>query len=351
MLDEWPPRGNGYRLPDCIGCLHILLMNPPDAAAPVSRLEEWSSLHPQLFWVYRGDVHPLGRRVETKDPRLIAWLLLAGSVEVRARAGRWRAAEGEWLFPPSHGRTQHFSAGAQILSLSFRVDWPGGRSLYDTSTACVAAAAEYPRLERTATALWRTVERSFPDASNHLFLESGTLDAHWEIGRLFLDWLRAYADAMARLGTPIWRPHAADERLGRALMAIEQHPLHRPFRERDLAAAAGVSIPHLHRIFARHAGATPRTRYEERRHQMAAMLLTQTDRPLKAIAADLGFSSPAHFSRWFRAKSGAAPSACRGQGCIVPATGTRSAGIAAAGPPERPPRPIAGVRRGWQQDS
>lgn len=314
MLNEPVPPDNRYRLPERIGCLHILLMTQAVPGAPLSRLEEWSSLHPQLYWVYRGDVHPLGRRVTTGDPRLIAWLLLEGSVEVRARTGRWRAGRGEWMFPPSHGRTQHFSPGAQILSLSFRVDWPGGRSLYDTTAGRVARAADYPRLERTAVALCRAVERRFPDSSNRLFLESGTLDAHWEIGRLFLDWLRAHADAMARLGVPAWRPHAPDERLGRALLAIEQHPLHRPFRERDLAATAGVSVPHLHRLFARHAGATPRARYEERRHQTATMLLAQSDRPLKAIASDLGFSSPAHFSRWFRAKSGCAPSDYRGRG-------------------------------------
>lgn len=313
MLNEPAPRGNGYRLPDCIRCLHILLMNPPDSAATVSRLEEWSSLHPQLFWIYRGDVHPLGRHVTTGDPRRIAWLMIEGSVDVKSRTGRWRAGPGEWMFPPGYGREQHFSPGARILSVSFRIDWPGGRSLYDPSPGYVAAAADFPRLERAATALWRTVERRFPDSSNHLFLESGTLDAHWEIGRLFLDWLRAYADAMARLGAPTWRPHAADGRLGRALLAIEQHPLHRPFRERDLAISSGVSVPHLHRLFGRHAGTTPRTRYEERRHQTATMLLAQTDRPLKAIAADLGFSSPAHFSRWFRAKSGCAPSAYRGR--------------------------------------
>jgi AraC-like DNA-binding protein len=286
-------------------------MNPPMSDAPVSRLEEWSSLHPQLFWIYRGDVHPLGRRVTTEDPRLTAWLLLEGSVEVRSRTGRWRARAGEWMFPPSHVRSQHFAPGTRIVSLSFRVDWPGGRSLYDTIHGRVVAATRHPRLERAATALCRTVERRFPDASNHLFLESGTLDAHWEISRLFLDWLRAYADAMADLETPTWRPHAADERLGRALLAVEQHPLHRPFRERDLALVAGLSMPHLHRLFARHAGATPRTRYEERRLQTASLLLAQSDRPLKAIAADLAFSSPAHFSRWFHAKSGLAPRAYR----------------------------------------
>ncbi len=313
MLDQPPPRGNGYRLPERLRRLHILLMTDRMTRAPVSRLEEWSSLHPQLYWVYRGDVHPLGRRVTTGDPRLIAWLMLEGTVEVRSRAGRWQAGRGEWMFPPSHGRTQHFSPGAKILSVSFRVDWPGGRSLYDTSAGRVARAADFPRLERAAVALCRAVERRFPDSSNHLFLESGTLDAHWEIGRLFLDWLRAHAEAMGRLRIPAWRPHAPDERLGRALLAIEQHALHRPFRERDLAAAAGVSVPHLHRLFSRHAGTTPRTRYEERRHQTATLLLAQSDRPLKAIAADLGFSSPAHFSRWFRAKSGCAPSDYRGR--------------------------------------
>ena len=311
MLANPHRRGNGYRLPDCIIGLHILLMKRSPTGIPLPRLEEWSSLHPQLVWVYRGEVHPLGRRVTTDDVKLTGWLMLAGSVEVRTGTGRWRASAGDWMFPPNLGRAQRFASRTRILSVSFRIDWPGGRSLYELRDARVIASARIPELERAAVALCATVERLFPGASNHLFLETGTLDDHWEIQRLFLDWLRAHAAAMARLRVPRVRPYATDERLGRALRAIEQHPLHRPFRERDLAAAAGLSVPHLHRLFARHSGATPRARFEERRLQSAATLVAQSDRPLKAIAADLGFSSPAHFSRWFRAKAGTPPSACR----------------------------------------
>lgn len=257
-------------------------------------------MHPQLFWAYRGEVHPMGRYVTTQDTKLTAWWMLAGWVEVRCGHQVRRATAGQWMFPPNIGRIQRFSQDARILSISFRIDWPGGQSLYEMADTRILEAKAMPELGRAAIALCETVERMFPQASNHLFLETGTLDHHWEIHWAFAEWLRIHSRAMTRMGLTTVRPYSVDARLAKALLLIEQHALNRPFRQTALAKSTGLSVSHLNRLFTQHLGKPPRERYEERRLQAAVMLLEQSVRPMKTISADLGFSSPAHFTRWFK---------------------------------------------------
>ena len=79
----------------------------------------------------------------------------------------------------------------------------------------------------------------------------------------------------------------------------------------ELSRAAGLSVAHFHRLYVGQTGKTPRERFEERRQQAAIMLVEQSPRPLKVISADLGFSSPSHFSRWFGKRVHSAPRARR----------------------------------------
>lgn len=275
------------------------------------RLQEWAALHTQLIWVYRGEVHASGRDLRSEDAKLTCWLLLQGTVEIEGKRARHKAGPGHWVIPPTCGRHQRFSPEARILSLSFRVDWPGGVALYDPGSGLVVPAARFPDLARTAGRLCAEVEKEFPGAANHLFLEEGSLAQHWRIHRLFADWLEAFSALMDESGVRPFRPEALDLRLARALQHIDRHALNRPFRQRDAARQAGLSVAQLNRVFIRHLGKLPRDRYEERRRQAASLLLTQTARPLKAISADLGFCSPAHFSRWFTRSFGQPPNRFR----------------------------------------
>lgn len=282
----------------------------PDDLPEVSnpRLQEWAALHPQLFWVYRGEVHASGRNLRSEDSKLTCWLLAKGEVEVTSKLGVLHARAGSWVIPPTVGRYQHFSPDARFLSLSFRVDWPGGLALYDPGVGMVVAAQKYPVLEQVAVRLCELVERDFPQAGNQLFLEAGSLGQHWHLNLLFADWLGAFSAMMEQEGRQPVRPNATDLRLARALHYIDRHALNLPFRQAEMAGKAGLSVAQLHRLFNRYLGKTPTERYEERRQQTALMLVEQTNRPLKAISNDLGFSSAAHFSRWFNQRLGCSPS-------------------------------------------
>ncbi len=276
-----------------------------------ARLQEWSNVHTQLLWCYRGPVHPKGRDVETRSRNLFGWLLLRGSCVTTSATGTTRAEAGEWMLPPFGPRHQKFSAGARIITVAFRAEWSGGQSLYDHGGGIVLPKREHPAMEQTATELVEFIEREFPAAGNELFLEAGTIAQHWELQLRFAGWLRAYALALESIGVKPIRPLAADPRLANAMQVIERHALNLPFRESTVAREAGMSVAHLHRLFVGQTGKTPRERFEERRQQAAVTLVEQSQRPLKVISADLGFSSPSHFSRWFSKRLKTAPRARR----------------------------------------
>jgi AraC-like DNA-binding protein len=122
-----------------------------------------------------------------------------------------------------------------------------------------------------------------------------------------------------------------DEVLGRAY-AANGHALPVPNGDRDcvelaravlarrfaepsslsrVAAAAGVSVPHLCRSFMRRTGATLSS------HRLQLRLRASLERvaageDLSAVAFDLGFSSHSHFTACFRVGFGLTPSAVRG---------------------------------------
>lgn len=79
----------------------------------------------------------------------------------------------------------------------------------------------------------------------------------------------------------------------------------------DYANALGVTPTHLTRCCNITCSRSALELLSDRRHYEACVLLRETDRPVKAIAEDLGFSSAAYFSRAFQSRAGKSPSRFR----------------------------------------
>ena len=79
----------------------------------------------------------------------------------------------------------------------------------------------------------------------------------------------------------------------------------------SLVEELGVSETWLRRCFRAQTGMAPQQFRMRQRLERACGLLSDTDAPISAIAEDLGFSSPAYFSRAFRRATGLAPSVWR----------------------------------------
>lgn len=79
----------------------------------------------------------------------------------------------------------------------------------------------------------------------------------------------------------------------------------------ELSRAAHLSPNYLSALCKTHTGHDLRTLLVHERIQRADTLLTTTDLPLKAIAAELGFSDPFTFSRAYKRVTGRPPTAAR----------------------------------------
>lgn len=69
----------------------------------------------------------------------------------------------------------------------------------------------------------------------------------------------------------------------------------------NIAAAAHISVSHLHMLFRQHLGESPHQYLVRRRMRAASHLLATSDSPIKAVAADVGYLNTESFCRAFRA--------------------------------------------------
>lgn len=91
-----------------------------------------------------------------------------------------------------------------------------------------------------------------------------------------------------------------------------------------LAAKAGLSASHFHRVFTDRLGETPRAYAERLRLERAALSLSLHRVTVKQTAADFGFRRHETFSRAFRRRFGVPPSAVRRGGLAsLPSLGPR----------------------------
>ena len=77
------------------------------------------------------------------------------------------------------------------------------------------------------------------------------------------------------------------------------------------AAALGVTPTHLTRSSRKTCGRSALSLLNDRIHFEACVLLKDTTKPIQTIAQELGFHSPAYFTRSFQEKSGQTPSEFR----------------------------------------
>jgi len=144
--------------------------------------------------------------------------------------------------------------------------------------------------------------------------------AFWELAATFARRSRLRGPG----GAPPWLRRVRDR------LAV---PEEAPPALRALAREEGVHPAHLARAFREHFGLTAGEWSRRARLDRARHLVTATDRPLAAIAAELGFSDQAHLTRRFRARYGVPPGRARR---LVDAYPVQDASVAVGHPGDNP---------------
>jgi AraC-like DNA-binding protein len=123
-------------------------------------------------------------------------------------------------------------------------------------------------------------------------------------------WIERQTEALAADA----RKPAAAQRLARAYADL----LERDFRSgqgvADYARALGVTPTHLSRVCNQTCGRSASDLLHDRLIFEARRLLSETKVPVNVISAELGFTSPAYFTRAFQHRTGKTPTGFRKQG-------------------------------------
>jgi AraC-like DNA-binding protein len=274
---------------------------PPVVPRPVdARWREWMSLRTNLVWIYEGAVQRANQRGPFSADHLAAWLVLAGSVELRAEGRSHRACAGEWMIPWPGQRWQEFSDDARILSVRFQWEWPDGRPLFERGLPVVVPAAEHPGLEAAARALLDVTGPLRPADPVALPNVALGFAAFALVKARFLEWLVAFHDVLARVDVRPSRLGIADERVAAAVQRLDTCALSERILEEDLAHEVGLGLSQFVRVFREELGVTPKRYFDERRRLFCRRMLKNTAVPIKQIAFDLGFRRLSDFSAWFK---------------------------------------------------
>src|SRR5574339_501159 len=97
---------------------------------------------------------------------------------------------------------------------------------------------------------------------------------------------------------------------------IRQH-IHEPLDRERLAAVAGFSVPHFHRVFTEHVGESAISYVRRLRLERAARKLRMGAVDITEVALAAGYDTHAAFSKAFKQQFGLSPSEFRQLNCWV----------------------------------
>jgi AraC-like DNA-binding protein len=272
------------------------------------RLRDWTGLSCWPVYVYDRAYPVAGVTWDgVGDGHNAAWLVRTGTVNVATGRHEATARAGEWIVPSRAKHRIRFSDDAGILSLRFHARWPDGRLLINPVRGVVLGREASRSLTRLAKQMERFSERNFIRADTGMEWKHADAVQYLALNRHFYAWLEEFVRLMNAADCPASTPVSADERALRAAHALNTLPLTETWDLEWLAKQSGASVAQLNRLFAAAFETTPKAYHLERRKRAAAHLLREEKRPVKEVAAALGFSSACYFTAWFRAQFGEPP--------------------------------------------
>lgn len=205
--------------------------------------------------------------------------------------------------PPSRPSFWRFDGYPLILHLGFPADMLASLLGADDATSAESLIAEAARTPRHDTLISKIAARMWASSGAN-FEAALTTHALGTILGLVLD---ARDDGKPSGGPG--KSRLSSWKLQRALAIIGE--LKQRVRVSALAAQLGMSTDHFIRTFKATTGVSPHEMASELAVGEGKRLLRETGESVTAIAMELGYSSPAHFSERFKQSTGMSPSQWR----------------------------------------
>lgn len=235
-----------------------------------------------------------------------AWWILAGEIELHNESGQKEVyPSGHWVFPRAGAGQLHFAPQTHIVSIRFKAEWFHGVSIFNREQTILFPAEDCP-LNPAAKALVRYIrDLSASDLSGAPL--SGDFDEFLKLEPVFSQWILVYYETLVKHGAKFQSLEGLTDKVHLALEFMEHRPLSDPLHTVEIAKHVGNSVSQLNKLFTQKIGMTPLMIWNRRKLTRAKEELSHGVESIKAISYELGYSSPAHFSHWFRMNTQLSP--------------------------------------------
>jgi AraC family transcriptional regulator len=309
--------------PFCAASMILLLMKVPEATSAEGlegyvggqRLvagwgEAWRDIKASIFVFPSSGA--MSNIPSVSEPVLL-WVR-SGEAEVQERE-----TNGPWI-------TSRVKKGAFFLTtagLPYDCHW---KTLTPEPLECMLVSVGLPLLERALEEVFgaETIHAQLRDVSGFTdaVLNALLVQLHGELRRrqaspLFVQGLaQAIAVHLARTYAVTVNPLQSGSpslpgyKLRRIAEWMAEH-VAEDFNLARLAAQAGLSKFHFHRLFKRAVGVSPARYHLQLRMAAARRLLRETKRSVGAVGRAVGYANPSHFAQRFRRETGLSPSEYR----------------------------------------
>lgn len=271
-------------------------------------------LRTRLIWANERSVEPEYVQ-QTYEPLLESrvWYLKEGSVLCRTATESMDVPAGRWVFLGHTPTEIRFSPGSRIVSISFHLLTADGRALFPDLSPYLCPESATEILRDATNVILENLEPWKEQGTLLLGRHRIDLIDNLAIEAAFYHFLSHYCRLLLETGAEPLELHQMDERVHQAVQLLTAWDMRIPFSEEALAASVHLGPAQLRRLFEKAMGRSPFQYYDRHRWELADHSLREGQLPMKELAYELGFSSPAHFSNWFRNRAGMSPGAYRKQ--------------------------------------
>ncbi|MDA3873870.1 MAG: AraC family transcriptional regulator [Kiritimatiellae bacterium] len=266
----------------------------------------------EALWYWEGPVRRYYKTLRgwRSSRELTLWHLTRGEVELLWRDGSQRVTAGKWIVPTPMCRNERFSADAEVRSLRLLALHRDGALLLNPDAPLVFPGSEDSGVHQAFDGLGELVRNRMGEEPGRktLFREMDLEPEHFfELRALTSSCFTSLVRELRKMGMSVPGSSTAHPAVSASLHYLGERDLRHPLKEIDIAHAAGVSLPHLRRLFREQTGCTLKVWDAQRIENGVRRQLRAGDRSIKEISIDFGFYSPSHFSRWFRERFGRSP--------------------------------------------
>jgi AraC-like DNA-binding protein len=270
-------------------------------------------LRAELEYIYDDVVASGGLRNTFAHPPLTVWILREGSLELTFPHSfpPLHAKKGETVFLPSIPRTHRIAPGTHLLSCRFWLSSSFGELLWHQAVPFRQRDDHLTLTELSEELTTFTAQCFGTEVSHHR--HPCTVDhppepeIYFRWSAVFSEWVQEFFRNTREAGWQSRIQNSGAPTANQALALLDGGGWKSGLRGEDLATHAGISLSQFKRRIQHETHLPFKTWLEKERLQRVNRSFEDSSLQLKEIAYQFGFSSPSHFSAWFRHQTGHSP--------------------------------------------